>query len=1023
MKTLRELLAAVAVPYPEDTLAILDRPVSGLTCDSRQAGEGMVFFALAGSSSDGHQYVEDALDRGCLAAVVEKDIKVPDGIAVFRVQDARRAYGLMAAGFYGHPGREMNLIGLTGTNGKTTTSWIIERMLREAGRRPGVIGTVNYRYTEDDGKSVVMDAPLTTPEPVALNRLLRQMADAGVTDVVMEVSSHALAQQRLAGMLFDVGVFTNLSRDHLDYHHTMEEYFQSKCRLFLDHMGGGGTAVVVTGDPARLPGEEGDWGRKLELILRRKGFAGSEAGKNTRRLITCGFDRDCLIRCEEPVQDIKGLACRLSMTGRTMMLRSKLIGLHNALNLLAAAGVGRAAGLDSDTVLKGLAAVDRVPGRLERVVLPGPGEKAVPDIFVDYAHTPDALENVLLTLRQVSAGRLFCIFGCGGDRDRGKRPLMGEIAGRLADRVMATSDNPRSEDPLEILLEIEAGLRRTGLEKIDPAGLMEKNGPGRRYAVLADRRQAIHLVCSLAREGDVVLIAGKGHETYQITAGTRRFFDDRLEAANARLRWTPAHLLKAASGTLERQGDGNPLLGEVSTDSRTLQPGDIFIALRGERFDGHDFLPSAAAGGAGALVVSEVPPEAVSGPAVIKVADTLRALGDLALYRRRALDRQLLVIGITGSSGKTTVKEMTAAVFEKHYATASHAAVLKTQGNLNNLVGLPLSLLRLNAGHRAAVMEMGMNRPGEIGRLAGIARPDIGCITNVQAAHLEGLGTIDGVARAKGELFAAMSGRGYLAVNYDDRHIRLLGESHGDNVIGFAVTPAGRRYKPAVRATRIVSRGTAGMRFTLRIGEWRKRITVPATGFHNVANCAAAAAIAVAAGIEPEVIAEGLAAYTSGDKRLQISSLPGGIHMLNDAYNANPSSMEAALRTVMGFGSGCRRIAVLGDMLELGEASLEAHRRIGFLVAELGFDFLAATGGHAGFLAEAARRAGMPADRIMQGDSTEKIAGWLAALITGDEIRPGDWILVKGSRGMRMENVIVRLEKLLGTKAVERDAV
>ncbi|MDW7773211.1 MAG: UDP-N-acetylmuramoyl-L-alanyl-D-glutamate--2,6-diaminopimelate ligase [Desulfobulbaceae bacterium] len=1012
MKTLKELLATVKVVSLAGKKSSLDMEIKGLTSDSRRAEKGMVFVALAGTDQDGHKYVGDALAKGCTAIVVEKEMEV-QATAVVRVNDSHRAYGLMAAELYGHPGREMTVIGLTGTNGKTTTSWIIEKMLRERGGKVGVIGTINYRYNGRDGESIVMDAPLTTPEPAALQHLLREMADSGVTDVVMEVSSHALSQQRLAGLTFDIGVFTNLSRDHLDYHATMEQYFASKSRLFLEYLKEDGVAVVVHSGAHEHGDPDGKWDRSMVALLRDNGFLPYTGKRINRSYLTCGFDRDCTIRAAEPVQNLEGSTCRIFIKEKSLHLKSQLIGRYNILNMLAAAAVGHAAGLEIDAIGRGLGTVTSIPGRLERVALPSvAADSDDPYVFVDYAHTPDALENVLQTLRQMSPGRLICIFGCGGNRDRGKRPLMGEIAGRLADRVLVTSDNPRKEDPAAILQEIESGLCRMQTNKTEISRLLDKSLPDPQYAVLEDRRQAIHMVCSQAEKNDVVLIAGKGHETYQITARGKRFFDDRLEARNGRLRWTADHLCRATSGSLDQQGAA-PLLGEVSTDTRTLRPGDIFLALQGENFDGHGFAPEAIRKGAAALIISESCPAADSSVCVVRVKDTLRALGDLAGYRRRALAPGLLVIGITGSSGKTTVKEMTAAVLEEHYKSAQYAPVLKTRGNFNNLVGLPLTLLEINAGHRAAVLEMGMNRPGEIKRLAEIAAPDIGCITNVQAAHLEGLGTIEGVARAKKELFTAMSPGGVRIVNYDDVQIKKSGEYHGNTVIGFAVTPAGRKHNPAVKATRISSQGAAGMCFTLHVNNWRKRIQVPAAGAHNVANCAAAAAIATAAGVHPEVIVRGLSRFRSGDKRLQVSVLPGGIHVLNDSYNANPSSMAAALRTISDFGCDCGKIAVLGDMLELGDASADFHRQIGSLVGELGFQYLAVTGSFSGMVIEGARKTGMGKNKIMAGESADAIAHWLAGLIAKKKIHQGDWLLVKGSRGMRMEKVLESLAEHL----------
>ena len=1005
MVTLKQLLDALPAGAEVLREAALTGRVEQVTGNSNNVRPGSLFVALAGESVDGHDYIGAAVASGCCAVVAERAVELPAGIGLVRVPDSRLAYGNLAAAFYGYPAREMKVIGLTGTNGKTTTSWIIEQMLQSAGKRTGVIGTVNYRYSGSDGP-VVLDAPLTTPEPVMLQRLLREMLSAGITHVILEVSSHALAQQRLAGMRFDVAVFTNLSRDHLDYHQSMEDYFAAKKKLFSDYLTEEGSGVIVV-DDGQGTGREKSWGGKLVSMLSGQGFSGRE--RAGRKLISCGFAADCRVRAENLRQNMEGFSCDIVLDDKREHLQSGLIGRHNVLNMLSAAGAGMALGLENELIGTGLRAVEQVPGRLERVTLPSPGAARTPRVFVDYAHTPDALANVLGALRPLTPGRLICVFGCGGDRDRGKRPLMGQIAGSLADRLIVTSDNPRTEEPGAILREIEDGLRQSGIRRTDPAGILAPGNAEKKYLLLEDRRTAIHTACSLAGAEDVVLIAGKGHEIWQLAGGERRYFDDRLEAKNGILRWTVEHLLAAVGGELISPGR-TMLLEDVSTDSRILRPNDIFVALKGENFDGHDFLAAAVDKGAGALLISEGRYPIEGGAAVIRVDDTLRALGDLASYRRRALGEELLVAAITGSSGKTTVKEMTGLIFESRYGQVPRSLVLKTAGNLNNLIGLPLTLLQVDGGHKAAILEMGMNRPGEIARLTEIARPDIGCITNIQPAHLEGLGSIEGVAAAKRELFATMPLEGTVrVVNLDDPYLRSEGGKDGDSVIGFGVTPTGRRHQPKVRAIRIKSLGAEGMRFTLRIGSWNRRITVPAAGAHNVANCTAAAAIATAAGIEPEVIVRGLGRYRSGDKRLQIVKLANGLTVVNDSYNANPSSMRAALETVRGFGGSCRRAAVLGDMLELGGSAALLHRQIGGLAAGLGFDFLAVTGGFAGEVAAGAREQGMEAGRIITCAGPDEIVDWLSHLQRQGGIGSGDWILIKGSRGMRMERVLTGL--------------
>lgn len=1003
MSTLAELLESVpssdAGGVPP---AVLAREVASVTADSRQVVPGSLFVAVPGAKTDGRLFIADAVARGCLAVVVEgQDAWTDCLVPVLRVPDSHAAVSELAAAWHGFPADEMCLIGITGTNGKTTCSWLIEGMLATAGHRPGVIGTVNYRYHDGKDVHILQAAPLTTPDPVTLQGLFRTMADAGVTHVIMEVSSHALDQQRLGRTTFDVALFTNLSRDHLDYHRTMADYFAAKERLFRHHLKFGGTAVVVLGPKA----EGTDWGAAICQAV------------GGRATIRCGFAPDCEVRAEEVRQTVEGLHCRLELKGRRLPFASPLAGSYNLLNVLAAAGVGMALGLSARRVGEGLAAVPSVPGRLERVRLPGEKTASGPAVFVDYAHTPDALDNVLATLKGLTGGRLICVFGCGGDRDRGKRPQMGAIAARHAEVVIVTSDNPRTEQPEAIIAEIVPGVVAGGLQPYPLAELFRGPQPLAGYAVIGNRREAIAAACSLAAPGDTVLIAGKGHENYQIIGTTRHFFDDVLEATNGLLHWNERHLLAATGGRVMAGGQ-HAVLGEISTDTRTLNAGDVFVALAGETFDGHAYIDTAAARGAAAVIAARMPAAFREGVLYIQVEDSLRALGDLAAYRRRLLDGAVKVAAVTGSSGKTTVKEMVAAIFAEALAEtgAGVEPLLKTKGNFNNLVGLPLTLLPLGAGHRLAVVEMGMSAPGEIARLAAIADPDIGCINNVHPAHLQGLGSVAGVAAAKGELFAGMRPGAVRVVNCDDPQVLAQAEKSGGSRIGFAVTPAGRRHRPVVWVTRQDNLGDRGMRFTLHIGPWRRRLTVPVFGSHNVSNCAAAAAIAHAADIGSEVIARGLERYAPAvDKRLAVSELPGGLKVVNDAYNANPASMAAGLRTIAAFGAGCRRVAALGDMLELGEASAELHAGIGALAADLGYDRLLLTGTQVAPLAEAALAGGMRQEQVLLFPNPRAMAEALCRMLAEGNLGPGDWLLIKGSRGMRMEQLLDELEQRLLT--------
>ncbi len=477
--------------------------ITGIAYDSRAVNPGDLFVALKGRNLDGHQFIEEALSRGALALVTEHPLPGRKAAALLRVPDARSALAKLALRFYEPPLHALNLTGITGTNGKTTTSYLLEAILLAAGRQPGVLGTVNYRYPGHR-----CPAPVTTPESLDLMRTLRAMADAGVTDVVMEVSSHALAQGRTRECPFRTAVFTNLSRDHLDYHLDMEAYFEAKSRLFrnLDRRGAGTLTrgVINLDDP-----------RGAELVR-----------LTPVPVLTYGLSDGCAVRAEGIQLSPAGLTARLIAPQGEVAIDSALLGEFNVYNILAAAAAALSLGVDLAAVAAGVHSLQSVPGRLESVA----NSRGI-SLVVDYAHTPDALGKALQALRALTTGRLIVSFGCGGDRDRGKRPEMGRIAAGIGDLVIVTSDNPRTENPAAIAAEIEVGIRASGLERI-PSGA-EGRPTDRGYLVELDRRSAIRRAVALARAGDAVLIAGKGHEDYQIIGAERRSFDDRIEAAEA----------------------------------------------------------------------------------------------------------------------------------------------------------------------------------------------------------------------------------------------------------------------------------------------------------------------------------------------------------------------------------------------------------------------------------------------------------------------------------------------------------
>jgi UDP-N-acetylmuramoyl-L-alanyl-D-glutamate--2,6-diaminopimelate ligase len=486
---LRELLARI--PGAE-LRGDPDLEIADVTHDSRRCGPGSLFVAIRGLAADGNRFVEAARKKGAVA-VCSEEPSSGEGTWV-RVADARIALATLSAAILGDPARSLELVGVTGTNGKTTTTYLLDSALRAAGEAAGLVGTVEYRVGNR-----VAEAVRTTPESSDLQALLRDMVDAGCRRAVLEVSSHSLALHRVHGLEFQVAVFTNLTRDHLDYHGDMDAYFAAKRLLFTDHLRADGCAVLNL-DDERAP----------EL-----------AGASRGRVWTFSLER--------PGADILAEDVRLSLEGTRFRARTPvgvlevetpLLGLFNVQNALAALGAGLALGLPPDAVQRGIAALTGVPGRMERVVA---GQDFT--VLVDYAHTDDALKNLLETVRGLQPRRVITVFGCGGDRDRTKRPLMGAVAARLSDVVVLTSDNPRSEPPEAILEEIRRG--------IPPARAADT-------LVVPDRREAISRALEMGREGVVVVIAGKGHEPYQVLRDRTVPFDDRQVARDVLARLSGA---------------------------------------------------------------------------------------------------------------------------------------------------------------------------------------------------------------------------------------------------------------------------------------------------------------------------------------------------------------------------------------------------------------------------------------------------------------------------------------------------
>ncbi len=932
--------------------------VNGITDNSEEISEGFVFVCIKGNSFDGHDFAEQALEKGALCVAVEYDMGLKNQVIV---PDTREFYGQLCAVWFNHPERRMKLIGVTGTNGKTTLATMIKEILASKGHRVGFIGTTGCLI---NGKPVQSDASTpTTPRVYELYRLLYEMAKNGCDCAVMEVSSFALAQNRIGPAKFRLAVFTNLTQDHLDYHGDMETYYEAKKKLFTEHCE---TAVINIDDK---------YGLRLYTEL---------AGKGIER-ISCSI-------CGQAA-DLKGGNIKfengitkfwVTASNKNYPFALPMMGAYNVMNAMQAIAVCVKLSLGVNAIAAALGGFSGVKGRCEFIPT---GRDFM--VICDYAHTPDALENMLPNIKKNCEGRLICLFGCGGDRDKTKRPLMARAAEKYADMLVITSDNPRNEDPNAIIDDIVSGLEHT-----------------KPYIRITDRKAAIRRAITIAEKGDIIVLAGKGHEDYQILANDVHIrFDEReivkeIMHSYVRRRYDPLMYEMVTINEIMDITGGKPYsvrnfdrqipMSWLFSDTREVIQGGIFIAIKGERFDGHDFARQAVEKGA-VIAITE---RTIADVPSIVVKSTRKALLDMARHFRMKFDP--VVVGITGSVGKTTTKDMIA------LALSCKHSVYKTQGNHNNEIGLPFTVFGLNRSCSAAVLEMGMSDFGEIERLSRASHPTICVITNIGFAHIEALGSQEGILDAKLEILKGADRNAPLIVNGDDSLLARVKEEYDGyrHVITYGIDSEKVNY----RATEISIKSDRMYFNVRRDGEIICDVTLYCLGRHNIYNALAAICTAVNAGCDPVAAAEMLSCFQPDSLRQHVYKR-GEQLVIADCYNASPDSMKAAIDVLceMQPKEGGRRVAVLGDMLELGDKSEELHREIGEYLVKKGINVLICYGKYAKCIYDRADELGVHGSCSWD---EQEILGFMKY-----KFKPNDIVLFKASRGMHMEELIEEFYK------------
>lgn len=931
--------------------------ITGVTADSREVAPGALFVALPGTKAKGTDYIPQAIAKGAAVVLVGADDAVPGGLAVpvLRDNDPARRFARMLARFYAP--QPKTVVAVTGTNGKTSVAAFVRQIWLAAGHEAASIGTVGVttRAGNEYGN-------MTTPDAATLHRTLHDLAADGIDHVAMEASSHGLIQRRLDGVEVAAGAFTNLSRDHLDYHGTMEAYMAAKMRLFDTILEPGSGAVVNLDD---VYGEAFASAARISgLDLQTVGAAGTR------------------IRLLDVTRDGWAQVAMVDIGDGPRPVRIPLVGAFQVSNALVAAALASATG--SVSLSDALDALDGIKGAKGRLELVGYAPTDAP-VFVDFAHTPAALEVALQTLRPFTAGKLVVAFGAGGDRDKGKRPQMGEVCARLADVAIVTDDNPRTEDAAVIRSEVLAAC---------PGGIE-----------IGDRAEAVRRGIAMLGPDDVFLVAGKGHETGQIIGRESIHYSDHEAVLGTpgvtpadRSLWPAGDFIAALGGRAEGVV---PSVDGISIDSRTVGRGAAFFAILGDRFDGHDFVEGALNKGAAVAVVSEekrpMLPDGI-GPLVVvdDVLDSLRRLGMRARERTAAK-----IIAVTGSVGKTSTKE---ALRE---ALSPSGQVHASAASYNNHWGVPLTLAAMPAATRFGVFEIGMNHAGEITPLTKMVRPHIAIITTVAPVHLEHFPSVEGIARAKAEIFEGLEPGGIAIINRDGEHHALLAaaaRAHGAKVVFF-----GEHAEADARLIKYVLHEDCTTATADILGE-SVTYKLGAPGKHIADNSLAVLAAVKLAGGDLARALMALQAHQQPKgrgKRHVLTMLGGSARLIDESYNANPTSMRAAV-ALLGAAAvekGGRRVAVLGDMLELGPDAPRLHAGLLEPLKAAKVDTVFCAG-------PLMRNLWQDLPRAMRGAYAETSKELKQVLL--DDVRAGDVLMVKGSLGSAMGPLVEALLSRFG---------
>ena len=853
--------------------------IRGISFDSRSIRKGDLFVSIKGSKFNGNDYINQATSKGATAIIHSQTIKKNKKAIYIKVKDTRKTLARLSTKYYKN--KPKNIIAVTGTNGKTSISDFFHQIFMLQNERAGFIGTLGFKKNKHLRKR-----DLTTLDPLSLNKDLEEMKKEGINNVIIEASSHGLKQKRLDFLKIKAGIFTNLSHDHLDYHKNISDYFNSKLLLFKKLLKKKSSIITDTDIKQYKTLEKIQKKRKLKIYT-----IGSKS--NIFEILSHKIYKNFQV-------------LEIKYQNEVYKLKINLYGSIQIKNLLMAILASKICGLKIRNIFRKIEKIKSVEGRLELIrTLPNQSK-----IFLDYAHTPDALENAILSLREHFQKKVTVIFGCGGERDKGKRKLMGSVAKKYCNKIYVTDDNPRNENPKKIRSHIMKGLK------------------GSKAKEVANRTKAIIYALKNSNPQEVILIAGKGHETYQDLGKKKIFLSDK----NVVKKFKPFrvfsnkkdNILKYNAEILKKvlKNKRNCFFDGVSINSKKIKNRNLFIAIKGKKNDGHNFLNQAIKNGASYCVVSRRLKKKTK---LITVKNTMHFLSQLAKNTRAFSSAKF--IAITGSSGKTTVKTMVGSLLKEYSKTYF------SPHSYNNRYGVPLSICNMSLYDNFGVFEVGMSKFKEIYKLSALVKPHIATITNVSEAHLENFRNIKDIAKAKSEIIYNIQKGGTVILNRDDKFFNYFRKISEKNKIKFKSFGYSKKSDVKFISLKKKQRG-----FILRVFVDKKNILLKVNSGNKsyIMNVLCCIAILRELNLSLEKVKnffKNQALLTGRGKINKVNKFNKRFFLIDESYNANPLSVKSAIENFSNLKkNGKRKYFLFGDMLELGKNSNVYHKKVSRLI-------------------------------------------------------------------------------------------